>query len=638
VKEMLLKTRRGLFLLLVLIVSGVYALIRFFFNDSPEDVNTMKVPEENVYVFSGISGPARPSTIPPRQVASWRTFNNGAPSAMAILLTDTQSHWLGLVQGLTSIGIPFTITTNTAEALRHKVVMVYPLISGKVLSKEDLQAIAAVPRNGGTLIATNVYGGGLNEVFAYDDYVEHKSQSKVRLNLDAHIFGIDSVFADAIYGELILSGSGDKDIAPGLGYTNAKTPLMSLDDGTACLAFKDYGSGKAFALGLDLGNYFLRNMNGRGVDSSRAYANNYEAGIDIFLRVLKQVYTAGEPNAVTICPVPDNKSVSMIITHDIDFTKSMVNAAKYASMEKEKGVKATYFIQTKYVRDWNDDIFFNNDNVRYLQHVLDAGMEVGSHSVSHSRVFSRFASGTGNETYPEYVPFVKERSITYNGSILGELRVSKFLLEHFAAGATVSSFRPGHLENPFSLPQALQATGFANSSSVTGGNVQTNLPYMLMYNREFDAPTSIVEIPIAVEDELGLPMLQRFDSTVLLARKLSKYGGVLNILIHTDTLGQKYDYEKKVIDALKSTAWIGTIGEFGDWWRQRNDVRVEVKDEGKQKIVTVGGPNVSMKGLTLQVPAQWELLSSSPGVTQHGRAVVIDNLDGNAIIKFKVRS
>jgi len=43
----------------------------------------------------------------------------------------------------------------------------------------------------------------------------------------------------------------------------------------------------------------------------------------------------------------------------------------------------------------------------------------------------------------------------------------------------VVSFRPGHLSYPFALPQALQATGFAFSSSVTAGNALSHLPFRL---------------------------------------------------------------------------------------------------------------------------------------------------------------
>ncbi|MES2701254.1 MAG: polysaccharide deacetylase family protein [Bacteroidota bacterium] len=635
-RQYILGTRRGLLLLLLVAAGIIYGITRMVNRGGDADGATahFDVPPENVFIFKGLQGPAAPSVIRGGEHISWRKYGADNPSAMVILLTDTTCQWIGLAHGLTNIGVPFIITTSTAEALRHKVVMVYPMISGRVLAKEELQAIAAIPRNGGVLIATNVYGGGLNEVFDYADITAGNKRDKIVLNTVADP-QIEKIFTGAINRELLLAGTDTMNDVPTVGYTSPKTPLATFDDGTGCIVYKDYGKGKAYALGLDLGNYFLRYMNGRGYEANRAYVNRYDAGIDIWLRMLKQIYMEGEENAVTISAAPYNKPFTMTITHDIDFTRSIVNAAQYAKMEDSLGVKATYFIQTKYVKDWNDDIFFNDANIQYLQQTAALGMEIGSHSVSHSRVFSKFKTGTGKESYPDYKPFVKERLVTYNASILGELRISKFLLESYVKGLTVRSFRPGHLQYPFALPQSLAAAGYSNNSAVTGGVAQTNLPYILMYNREFDAETGMVEVPIAVEDELGLPMLQRLDSTVLLANQLAEYGGVLNILIHTDILGQKYEYERKVIGLYKDKAWVSTIGDFGDWWRGRNAVKLSVVIAGGAHRLTVTGPTLqTVKGLTLQVPAGWRLVPAD-GVSQQGNAIVINELKGETVIICK---
>ncbi len=623
--------------MLLLFIGSVYLIYKAFAPPKNKVDNRFVVPIKSVFIFQNVTGPSEVSTIKPAVNNSWQQYNKDNPSALAILLTDTQSHWMGLAHGLSGIGIPFIITTKVSEALRHKVVMVYPLVSGKALSGEELRAIAAIPRNGGTLIATNVYGGGLNEIFGYDDIVTDHQHKMMVLNPNASSPQIENVFSDVIDRTIILTdGKKAANTVPTVGYKNPKNPVISFEDGTGCLVFKDYGVGKSYALGIDIGNYLLRYMNGRGFDAGRAYVNRYEAGIDVLLRTLKEIYVSGNAEAVTISPVPNNKPLTLIITHDVDFTKSIVNAARYAQMESDSGIRSTYFIQTKYVRDWNDDIFFNDENTRYLLAADKLGMEIASHSVAHSKVFSKFELGTGQEVYPEYSPFVKERNVTYNGTILGELRVSKFLIEHFVPDKKVRSFRPGHLQYPFALPQALEATGFSVSSSVTGGSVQTNLPFMLMYGREFDAGTNIVEIPIAVEDEAGLKMLDRLDSTLLFANQLAKYGGVMNILIHTDILGQKYEYEQKVIRALKGKAWVTTIGDFGAWWNQRNNVTVSVTAQEGGHIVTIAnGGQETIKGLTLHIPKSWRLRDKAGYATQVGDAVILTELRGQTTLSFK---
>lgn len=640
IKEMLLMTRRGLLFLLLSFSFIVYNIYKRLVKPSlpAKQTSEFVVPKENAFIFPGVTGPVDSSVIaPPHQRPSWRIYGNKNEAAIAVLLTDTTSCWLGLVQGLSNIGIPFTVTTSTDIALTHKVVLVYPVISGKVLQEKELKALNEFPAKGGVLIATNVYGGGMQDIFGYTDIVPSSERTVFRLKEGNPIPSTNGIFGDMTDKAIAIAGKGVESHLETVGYTGAQTPVISFEDSTACITYKDHGVGKAYAIGVDLGSFFERYMNGRGFDPDRAYVNVYDAGIDVFLRILKDIYVSNEPGAVTTSPVPFGKPFTMVITHDIDFTRSIINAATYADMEKAKGVKATYFIQTKYIRDWNDDIFFNTDNIKYLLQIQNDGMEIGSHSVAHSKVFSKFAVGTGKEQYPDYKPFVKDRDHTYNGTVLGELRVSKFMLEHFAPGVTVRSFRPGHLQYPFALPQALEATGFHNSTSITSGGAQTNFPYMLMYNREYNVLTDVVEIPVAIEDEAGLPMLQRFDSTVLMAGKLAKYGGVLNVLIHTDITGQKFEYEEKLIDRYKDTAWVATMNELCTWWRNRKKVHMSTTHTAKEgKVILSYESDGSINGLTLQVPAQWTLLPGKSGVRQDGHNVVIDELSTPMELNFKV--
>ena len=58
--------------------------------------------------------------------------------------------------------------------------------------------------------------------------------------------------------------------------------------------------------------------------------------------------------------VPGGKALSVVLSHDVDFTQSVVNAPVFAEYEKSAGVPATYFIQTKYIRDYYDEIFLVN--------------------------------------------------------------------------------------------------------------------------------------------------------------------------------------------------------------------------------------------------------------------------------------
>jgi len=317
------------------------------------------------------------------------------------------------------------------EALRHDVVLVYPVISGKVLSPDALTKLSEYPRAGGTLIGVQVLGGGLNQVFGFHDAVASRQRYDIRLSETDLLL---ASFTEPRERQLRVGvRENGIEVLGTYGYTESVTPLALFEDGTAAITQKANGHGQAYAIGLDLGFLLLKGYNSRADEIVHTYNNQFDPTLDVWLRLLKSIYRSAQEGAVTLGTVPFGKSLSVMLTHDIDFTQSIKNAVDYAEYEKSQGLVGTYFIQVKYIRDYNDDIFFNDKGVRYVARLAELGMELGSHTIAHSNGFNRFPMGTGREAYPSYVPFVKDRMTAYNASILGELRVSKFLIEHFSS-------------------------------------------------------------------------------------------------------------------------------------------------------------------------------------------------------------
>ena len=614
---------------MTVMVSGA-ALLSWMWPDSKAP-GSMVVPPEAMYVFPDLNGPSNVTIVPTARPASWNQYAQGGRTRLAVLLTDRSSAWLGLAHGLKTIGVPFIITDDYAEAIAHRVVLVYPTISGSVLSSDALHALAAFPRSGGTLIGSHVLGGGLNEVFGFGEALASRQRFEVHFKLDA---AVASTFTDPRERTLRLGNRDKKSDALGsYGYTENSDPVALYEDGTAAVTHKSYGGGHAYAIGIDVGFLLLRGYNNRGEEVAWSFDNRFDPTLDVWLRLLKAIYTAGEPNAVTLGTVPFGKSLSVMLTHDVDFTKSIANAVTYAEYERSQGLTGTYFVQTKYIRDYNDDIFFNLQGVSHLKALADLGMEIGSHTVAHSKIFNTFPMGSGAEQYPAYTPFVKDRRTAYNGTILGELRVSKFLLEQFS-GQTLLSFRPGELSNPFVLPQALQATGFRYSSTATANNSLTHLPYQLNYDRSSKAETNVFEFPVTIEDE-ELPKLgERLPEALELARQISRYGGSCVILIHPNVLDHKLEFEKRFVEGVKPLAWFGSISELGQWWSARNEVALDISREGDTLVVMLQIPT-SMEGLTVEVPPGWILDKPDAhlgSIEQIGQSVMVHEAHGT----FKV--
>lgn len=243
--------------------------------------------------------------------------------------------------------------------------------------------------------------------------------------------------------------------------------------------------------------------------------------------------------------------------------------------------------------------------------------------------------GTGREAYPSYVPFVKDRMTAYNASILGELRVSKFLIEHFS-GQTVVSFRPGGLSNPSGLPQALRATGYRYSSTATANNSLTHLPYQLNYDRLTNSEVEVFEFPVTIEDEELPKMGDRLPQALEVARQVSRYGGLCVVLIHPNILDHKLAFEKGFVAGVRPYAWFGSVSQFGQWWGARNSVQVDVEKVGPAYVVKLEIPQ-PLPGLTLEVPEGWTLdrgRSYPVPIDQAGRFVVLQGSVRVMVLRF----
>jgi peptidoglycan/xylan/chitin deacetylase (PgdA/CDA1 family) len=543
-----------------------------------------------IHIFKGVRGPQAASRIAPTPPATIAEFDRGSDHRLAILVTDPNSGWLGLVRGFRAHGVPVTVTQDPAKALRHRVVLVYPIVSGRVLSGEQIRGLAEHVRGGGTVLAFNLAGGGLEELFGVQAGAELQTRERLRWTASSGVAEED---------EIVVSSRGETRI-PSIGYANMSARgLATFEDGSTAAACRTV-VGQACVLGVDLGALAQRAMNGRAEVISRNYANGYEPSLDVLFRWVRDLYVAGEPTPWIVSTVPAGKEVSILLSHDVDFTRSVENSAAYAEVLKTRGLKGTFFVQTKYVRDYNDEVFFDDRTVPMIKRLVADGMDVGSHTVAHSDAFERMSLGTGKERYPRYRPFVDTLTTVKGATILGELRVSKFLLEDLT-GARVTSFRPGRLSYPFDLPQALVATGYRHSSSISANIVLTHLPFQLTDSRGDAALKPVFEFPVTIEDEAAPRLGDRFDAANVVIEKIARHGGVATVLIHPNVTDHKLRFEERLIDHWSGRAWMGSIADFGAWWAARDALETDVVQENGQLALRAASPQ-ALRDVTIQFP------------------------------------
>lgn len=562
----------------------------------------------------GLSGPPGTSSVAAPVVAQPGDFAPGGASRLAIYLTDPASSWLGLALGLRSIGVPFIVTTDVREAVRHRLVLAYPTISGQ---RVDTAASLALRRHvaaGRTLVGFEILGAGLDDVFGLQGVEAGRGRKSFTWTPEAAA----ALGFNAPQEQFIpFTGAGAIQGMPGYALkTSSGEVLARFDDGQPALIGHSIGAGRAYAMGLDVGGFIASAQQGRR--QGREYVDGYEPGVDLLLRWMLHLYREAEPLAVTLGTVPQGRPLSVVLTHDVDYNQSIRNGLAYAQAEAAQQVRATYYIQTKYVRDWVDEAFFDADGIEGVRALHKAGAEIASHSVSHSPVLSKFAMGTGQEQYPGYQPFVKSREQTDGGTLLGELRVSRFLLQAATPDSTVDAFRPGFLEYPFGLPEALQATGYRYSSSVAAGTVLTHLPFQLTRHRDGQALVPVWEFPITLEDERVRPMDTALLARALeIARRLSAYGGMCVVLIHPNVLDDKLRFQQAFVARMREAgAWLGPLGEFAHWWEARDQVQVDVDSAGARPRLLLRAPT-AVAGLALQLPPGWRI---ADGASVHASA------------------
>lgn len=562
------------------------------------------LPPDEMVRYDGLRGPPGQSRVPDPPATPIEQFEVGASNRLAILVTDPASGWLGLVRGFRALGVPITVTQSVERALQHRVVLVYPIISGAALDGPELRGLARHAREGGTVVAFNLAGGGLDELFGVVPGAESTDRMRLRWTAQTGVAAAD---------EVVVSGRGETSVAS-VGYAapNARVEA-TFDDGSVAAACRPIGPGRTCVLGVDVGALAQRTKNGRAESMSRGYTNSYDPSVDTYFRWLRDIYVQGEPMPWLIDTVPAGRDVSIIFTHDVDFGPSITNSQAYADTLRAAGVSGTFFIQTKYMRDWNDAAFFDQAAAERVSDLVDMGMDVGSHTVAHSRELENMEMGSGRERYPSYRPRVTDDFHVEGATILGELRVSKWLLEELT-GAEVVSFRPGRLSYPFELPEALNATGYRHSSSISANLTMSHLPFQLTNGRAYGALQPVFEYPVTLEDELDPPMGARLDEGLALIDQIARDRGLVVILTHPNVTDHKLSYTRGVLERWRERAWIGSLAQFGAWWSARDALEADlVQRNGRWELTARSQDGVRDLGIILPRQNRRLMLTLEPG-------------------------
>ncbi len=125
-------------------------------------------------------------------------------------------------------------------------------------------------------------------------------------------------------------------------------------------------------------------------------------------------------------------------------------------------------------------------------------------------------------------------------------------------------------------------------------------------------------------------MGDRVTEALEVARRISRYGGSVVVLIHPNILDHKLSFEKEFVAGVRPYAWFGSVGEFGRWWAARDHVQLDVAQDARTLIVAIAAHELA-DGLTLEIPAGWTLSptrSSLKGIQQRSASVILPEWQG----------
>ena len=212
---------------------------------------------------------------------------------------------------------------------------------------------------------------------------------------------------------------------------------------------------------------------------------------------------------------------------------------------------------------------------------IPLGNGVEAYSSTPGKGYEPFVGG--NTPDPGPTANITKRTYTKNATLLGELRVSKSLLESGPQNPVLSFRAPYLLVRP-DLAASEDAVGYRYDSSTTQGFVQTSFPF---HPPSFDGTrwANVTTFPIVVSDLNGTKeFIDREADSIELVRNNSQNGAPSVFLVHPNANALKKQAYPEVLRRIRESdsawggsTWFGSLDRFGRFWAQRESINVATK-------------------------------------------------------------
>jgi len=506
-------------------------------------------------------------------------------------------------RALQSMGIPYDEVAPEALGTRYPLAILPGPLYNTSLAPPQREAVYGFVSGGGLLVATHVEGSDYFPLFGVGAAAARRDRFRVRFLPgveDGWLRWLDhpkereiSLGDPVLYRETIWT----------VGYTPTQgRALATYPGGPAAAVVNDYDAGQALALGMSLAQTVLLAQVGQHYEPGRQFVNSFEPSGDVFLLLLRGLYEAAARPAVAWHTVPRGLETAIVLTHDVDAQESFRHSVAFARLQARYGVRSTFFVTTKTFADEADVAYYDATRIPFIAAVRRMGFEIGSHTVAHSRRFARFPMGTEAVTAKTYRPAEAP-------TVLGEVKVSKELLDRDLPEQVTVSFRAGELAYPPRLVEALERAGYRYDSTFSANDIITNFPFFAFDRKQLGArETGIVEIPVTVDDSQGYLTAQTVERVVAAWTEIIEANranaAMTCILIHPTEATYKLEVMRRLLERYaRAPVWIGTIAALGDFWTRRADARFRVEADGSGYVVRLDQPATALgRDLALVVP------------------------------------
>jgi hypothetical protein len=273
-----------------------------------------------------------------------------------------------------------------------------------------------------------------------------------------------------------------------------------------------------------------------------------------------------------------------------------------------------------------------------LRKLVAMGFDVESHTVIHCRSFNHFSYGTGQETYANYRPRAVSSTDAVNGSVLGEVRVSKELLDGAIPGHHTIFFRAGHLRFPTPLSVALVNCSYEFDSSFTAPDVMSNFPFRLTYDRDFEHESPLYEFPVTIEDEEAPPLPERIGKALEVIKANADNGAANVILIHTNDDTIKVPAEEALLNSLPPDIIVSDMTDFAQFWRARDRLNWQVLPDGSPDKIRIKIESAEpVSGLTFEFARSVSAVEGGAKILPDHHRVIAPDLQPGIEAIFAIR-